>query len=257
MNQLPYEPPIRPENVRVLAMVDTETTGLDSQKHDLLEVACALYDVKRGCMIEARSWLLHAEDNPMEKVNGLPAELLSERGRKMTTDEDLRAMEDLARLLLRADAVVAWNAAFDQPWIETYLDRLQLLPPMFFARPRWVCAMNDMEWPRYSSSRALSSVALAHGVPITDAHRALADVLTMVKLFSRAAELGANVAEMVAKAALPRVEYRAMVDYSGKELARGAGFRWDEGRRGWFRKYPAGFEPKEGEVPFQLSQVPS
>lgn len=255
MNNVPYEVPLAPERVKLLAFVDTETTGLDPKKHDLLEVACALYDVKRACMVEARSWLIHAEDNPMEKVNGLSSDLLSERGRKMKSDEDVRAIEDLARMLLRVDAVVAWNAAFDQPWVEMYLDRLNLLPPMFFARPQWVCAMNNMEWPRFSSSRALSSVALAHGVAITDAHRALADVLTMVKLFARATELGANVPEMVSRAALPRVEYRAMVDYSGKELARGAGFRWDEGRRGWFKSYPAGFEPKE--LPFQIVQAQS
>ena len=252
---LPYELPIDPSKVDILAMVDTETTGLDPQKHDLLEIACALYDVKRATMIEARSWLIHSTDNPMEKVNGLPSALLQERGRKMLSPEDLVAMEDLAKMLLRSSAVVAWNAAFDQPWIEAYLDRLTLLPTMFFARPKWVCAMNDMEWPKFSSSRALSSVALAHGVPITDAHRALSDVLTMTKLFSRAAELGADVGEMVAFAALPRAEYRAAVDYSGRELARGAGFRWDETRRGWFRKFPVGLEPKEGDLPFSLQSV--
>ena len=224
---------MKSEDIKLIALIDTETTGLDPEKDELIEIACVLYDVPSAQIVEAHSWLLTAESNGAEHINEIPLSLLRSRGRRMDCDVDLRAAEDLSRMLLGSDVICAWNAAFDRPWVDRFLGSMDLLPNTPLT---WVCAMRDVEWPKPSSSKALTAVALAHGVAVTDAHRAMSDTLTMAKLFQRAtAQYGANVGEMVCRSFRPKCEIKALVSFDARELAKAAGFRWDEKRRGWFR----------------------
>lgn len=232
-----------------IAILDTETSGLDPKRDELLEVAVATFDLDLGAMVEMHSYLLFAEKNAAEAINGIAPELLKRHGRHFDCDRDLHAAQDIARVLLRADAVVAWNAAFDRPWIEGMLTRLDVLGPHTL---KWACAMDDMEWPRSSTSKSLVAMALAHGVGVVDAHRATSDVLTLARMFQRAQELGADLPDMLARALRPRCEYRAAVSYDQRDLAKRAGFRWDADRKSWFKRLVVGEVP---ELPFAVERV--
>jgi DNA polymerase-3 subunit epsilon len=235
--------------MKLIALIDTETTGLDPRTDDLIEVAVAHYDLDFGQIVELHSYLLYAESNAAEAINGIPAELLRHRGRHFDCDRDLFIAQDIASSLTRADAVVAWNVAFDRPWIENFLRGFDVIGG---EKLPWVCAMDDIEWPKASTSKGLVATALAHGVGVTDAHRATADVLTMARLFSRARELGADLSDMVERGARPKAEFRAVVTYEQREAAKRAGFRWDGERKGWFRKLVVGEPPT---LPFAVERA--
>ena len=241
---------MKPEDIKLIALLDTETTGLDPKTDELIEIACVLYDVPSAQIVEAHSWLFAAESNRAENINEIPLSLLRSRGRRMDCDVDLRAAEDLSRMLLGSDVICAWNAAFDRPWVDRFLGSMDLLPNMPLT---WVCAMRDMKWPKASSSKALTSVALTHGVAVTDAHRAMSDTLIMAKLFQRAAgQYGANIGELVCQSFRPKAEVKALVSFEMRELAKDAGFRWDEKRRGWFRVM---FTDELASLPFTTEKV--
>ena len=235
--------------MRTIAIVDTETTGLDPTKDELLEVAVATFDLDLGAMVEMHSYLLFAESNAAESINGIAPELVKRHGRHFDCERDLYVAQDIAKVLLRSEAVVAWNAAFDRPWIDSMLTRLDVLGPHTL---KWACAMDDMEWPRSSTSKSLVAMALAHGVGVTDAHRATSDVLTLVRMFQRARELGADLPDMLARAMRPRAEYRAVVPYEQRELAKRAGFRWDGERKWWVKRFVVGEVP---ELPFSVERA--
>ena len=60
------------ENILIL---DTETTGLDNENDDCLEVGSILFNVKSRSVLAQQSFLLPVENNNAEKINNIPAEI--------------------------------------------------------------------------------------------------------------------------------------------------------------------------------------
>ena len=61
-----------PENILIL---DTETTGLDNENDECLEVGSILFNVKSRSVLAQQSFLLPVENNNAEKINNIPAEI--------------------------------------------------------------------------------------------------------------------------------------------------------------------------------------
>ena len=95
----------------------------------------------------------------------------------------------------------------------------------------------------------MRDLALAYGVPVWSAHRALTDCDYLVHVFQRCADL-----EQRLQAALePRQLFRAKLAYAERHLAREAGFRWNDPVQGaWSRRLSA----REAEaLPFPVQAV--
>jgi DNA polymerase III epsilon subunit-like protein len=208
------------EPVRTLMILDTETSSLDPSSGQLLEVAVAVWSVEHASLVFARSWLIYADDNPAVAVNGIAPELLR-RGVGLEG-----VMTDVGEIFdtNACDAIVAHYADFDRKW---FTPEIQALP--------WACSCNDMAWPRLSSSRGLTSIALAHGVGVVAAHRALDDVMTLARLFERGVELGADVGEMVAQALRPKVRVVALTSFEERQIVKAHRFSWDASAKVWWR----------------------
>lgn len=229
-----------------ILILDSETTSLDPSTGRLVEVGVATFSVKHGKHIRARSWLVRGETNEAEEINGIPAELLS------LGDERESVMRMVHSIAVReSSAIVAHGADFDRQW---FTPEIQKLP--------WICSCEDIVWPKRSPSRALSAVAIAHGVGVVDAHRAGPDVATLVRLFERVHEMGTDVAAMLAHASRPKVlvaadtpkpwdigkdEYEAI-----KASIKDAGFRWDDPSKTWQRRM---VREDIGTLPFAVREV--
>lgn len=208
--------------MKALLILDTETSSLDPTTGHLLEVAVAVWSIEHRSLIRARSWLVRAPSNEAVDINGIPEALLSLGANR---DEVMSEVYEASKV---CDVVVAHNAPFDWKWFTPEIQSLA-----------WADSCNDMEWPRPSSSRGLTALALAHGLGVASAHRALDDVMTLVRLFERAAELGANIEAMVQRALRPKALFQAMVSFEDRELAKAARFRWNEdGTKRWLRSMP-------------------
>jgi DNA polymerase-3 subunit epsilon len=203
--------------VKTVAIVDVETSGLLAGQDALLEVGFAVYSLEHKALIEARSFLVDAPSNAASDINGIPPALLISHGAvRASVGPQLGPLRDV-------DAIVAHNAAFDRQW----LPELHHLP--------WICTMSDVTWPEPLQRRDLSSTALAHGVGVVDAHRALTDVLTIVRLFDAVTKRGHDVASLLAAGLRPKATFRALVSYDDREKAKAAGFSWDAPRKWWVR----------------------
>ena len=127
-----------------------------------------------------------------------------------------------------ADLLVAHNASFDRQWFGR-----GVLPDA--SRP-WLCTLEDIRWPAERNLRARPSVidlALAYGVPVWAAHRALTDCLYLAEVFRRCDDLEL----MIQRGLEPRRLMRAQVSYDNRHLARDAGFRWNDPVKGaWSRR---------------------
>lgn len=201
--------------MKLVTIIDTETSSLDPKTGELLEVGAALWSVTHRSLVHASSWLFRAERNDAQAVNGIPLVMAQEFGQQTFP-------RGLVEWAAASDAVLAHNAAFDRQW----------LPQV---EGRWICTCDDIEWPEPTTSRSLTAIALAHGVGVVDAHRALADVLTLVRLLEAVSKRGHDVAAMLERGLRPKGTFKALVSYDDREQAKAAGFRWDAPSKSWLR----------------------
>ena len=221
-----------------LLILDTETTALSVRDGVCIEVGAVLFHVPSRSVLMQLSFLLPCQDNPAEPINGIAAEVTR------LSQPWPAALSCFEAMLESADAVLAHNAAFDRQWFGQ-----GELPPL--AKP-WICSMEDIRWPSERQLRATPSVrdlALAYGVPVWAAHRALTDCIYLVHVLERCENL-----ERLLQAALePRCLYRARLAYAERHRAKEAGFRWNDPVHGaWTRR----LSQREAEaLPFAVQMV--
>lgn len=206
--------------MRLLAILDFETSGVDPATHRVVEMGVTTWSVPHRCAVRSWSILMHGGPNEAEAVNHIPSALLAASDIPGVSDPEI-AWKNLRTVFESVDAIVAHNADFDRSFVpESFRD----------SRP-WICTMADIEWPRGSSSQKLTEIALAHGLGVSGAHRALADVEIIVRLLERSVELGADIEAMLAKATRPKKLFAVAAqgyDEARNALAKAAGFRWQK-----------------------------
>jgi DNA polymerase-3 subunit epsilon len=223
------------DQIRRILIVDTETTGLDPVDGSVIEVGAILFDVlKFRSVIAQTSFLLPCLINPAENINGIPQGLT-----QGCNDSSDAGLEMFKVLLESADAVVAHNVRFDKQWFDG-VDLPAIDKP-------WICSMEDIRWPaklRLKSRPSVTTLALAYGVPVWAAHRALTDCIYLAQVFERCDDL----AGLLEQAMEPKFLYAALVSYDDRQLAKDAGFAWnDPVPKTWTRRLT---ESEAAKLPF-------
>ncbi len=211
--------------MKQVLILDTETTALSPADGQCIEVGAILFDLELKSVVAQLSFLMPCIVNQAEAINRIPAALTTSQPSQVTD----AAMGAFHALVAAADAFVAHNAEFDQQWFDG-----AWLPVLPEGKP-WICTMADVSWPKELGLKGRPSVislALAHGVPVWAAHRALTDCIYLAQVFERVD----NPQALLAAALEPKAVYRALVSYDDRELAKEAGFAWDAQRRVWIKK---------------------
>lgn len=221
--------------MRVL-LLDTETTGLDPATDRCIEVGCILYDIAEAAPVVAYSSLIGQVDpsNPAIAINRIPPGLIKEAPNASFV---WGIVEQLAK---SADVILAHRADFDRSFVPA---EMRTVKP-------WCCTKFHVEWPLGKLGDHLVHLALAHGVGVVNAHRALTDCDILARLLTRVHEMGHDIGAMLVRAMRPRVRAIAHVSYDDREKAKGAGFSWDGAKREWWREMPI---EDIGALPFQTS----
>lgn len=207
--------------MRPLLIVDLETTGTDPASDHVIEVGAVLFDTVCAVPVACKSALVkHGGDNPAQLVNGIPHDVLA--GPWCIEPEQIRPMlGGLAKLAHAPPIFVAHNAAFERSF----------LPGV---GAEWICTFEDATWPRVSGETgSLVNIALAYGLGVSRAHRAIEDCLLLAALLGRVHEVESGLEAWLFRATEPKRELIACVSYDDRELAKRAGFRWDGERKVW------------------------
>jgi DNA polymerase-3 subunit epsilon len=223
-----------------ILILDTETTGLSPADSVCIEVGAILFNVPQKAVVTQLSFVLPCLLNPAEHINHIPASVTTlgpgpEAGLSL-----------FMQLVEQSDAIVAHNTLFDRQWFGQ--GNLPALPE---SKP-WICTMADVSWPKELGIKNRPSViglALAHGVPVWAAHRALTDCIYLAQVFERCHDLQG----LLENAQQPRFLYRALVSYDDRQLAKDAGFSWNsDGGKTWTRKLT---EAEVGDLPFSVQKI--
>jgi len=165
-----------PASPRIGIVLDTETTGLDTQRDKIIELGFIAfeYDANSGNIYR----ILHT-------YNGFedPKQALSDVVKKITgiTDAMLQGKKldekEIEHWLEKADVIIAHNAAYDRQILEQRLTA--------GSDANWACTINDIDWLGEGiGSRKLDYVAYQMGF-FFDAHRAVNDALATLHLLSK------------------------------------------------------------------------
>ena len=214
-------------STRILGL-DVETTGLESGTNRIIEVGCCLWDWENKIPLALYSSLVIPEQDIPEEITaltGITKEHINEFGWP-----EVKVLEDVGEILAKADYVMAHNAPFDKGFVDAAVHRQGMNP---IDKP-WIDSRMDIVFPKDVSTRHLNYLAAEAGFINPWKHRALFDVMTMLKLAS-AYDLDA----IIARSQEPIVYVQAIVSFDEKELAKARGYRWHAPSKTWWREFKA------------------
>lgn len=216
-------------------IIDTETQGDDPSRHGVIEVAAILFDLQYKTQIEAFASLLPATSNEAEAINGIPAAVLDDAF--MSSVDTWARVRGLAQV---SDVILAHNVEFDRPFVQIATGGPLLLRDADKGpEAPWVCTCNDVDWPKqHKPGMGLVALAMAHGLGVSGAHRAMADADLIARLITRACELGMDIQAQLVRGMRPKTKIISLARFEEKEIVKAHGFRWDAAAKQWWRSMP-------------------
>lgn len=202
--------------------LDVETTGLDTSNDRILEFAWVLWDTDHKSILSMESHIVREDIRiPITKeitdLTGITKEQINLVGIPLS-DVIVKFISDLGKVT----SVVSHNGhSFDYKIISEEAKRVG--PKLDLSGKVLIDTMSDLPVEAYGKSSSLTYMAADHGFVNPFPHRALTDVLTMMRLVSM---YDFNV--IYGRAQSPRVVVRACVSFDNKDLAKEQGFRWQE-----------------------------
>lgn len=205
--------------------VDVETTGLDLETDEVIEIALLPfeYDPRSGCVI---SVLVDEALNQLRDP-GMPIPTESMNIHRITDAMVAGKVVDevrLTSLVQSADLVISHNAAFDRPMVER--------PWKVFEEVPWACSLTDVDWRAEGFPGSGLEFLLLRMGWFYDGHRALNDCLAAVFALTRELPVSGHPA-MVALLGSARMELSLLratgAPFEAKDQLKQRGYRWDPG----------------------------
>ena len=233
---------VRPAGpVASAVVIDTETTGMNRDNDQIIELAVVRFEYGTESGEIARITDLYSGlEDPGRPI---PPESTAIHGitDEMVAGKALDA-ERIASVVRDATLIVAHNAAFDRPFVEA---RLPL-----FASLAWGCSLEQVPWTGEGFRGArLEYLGWASGF-FFDAHRSETDCRALLELLRRRLPKSGLVAfkRLLEAAAEPALRLWATGSpFDTKDLLRERGYRWDAERRCWHRVVPKAVAKEESE----------
>jgi DNA polymerase-3 subunit epsilon len=218
---LPVE---RPAGSRIAIILDTETTGLDPTRDEVIELGMVAFtydELGIGDVVDIYSELrepgvpISAE---ITRITGITSQMVA--GRSI----DPAAV---ARFVERADLVIAHNAKFDRPFCER-------LAPGFEAK-HWACSVAEVDWARQGFEGSKLGYLVGQSGWFHQGHRAVDDCHALLEVLA-ASRPGAGAQpflELLDAASRRRCRIWAEGSpFHTKDLLKSRGYRWSDGSDG-------------------------
>ncbi len=215
--------------------------GVNLDLDRVTEIGAVLWDVNRSQPIKILSELIDEPDHlPLDEdtteLTGIDDAMLENWGAK--AKEIPAILERLISMIEKADAIVAHNGGnYDRPMIEAMAQRHGVK----FPDKLWIDTGRDIEFPKMMKMRSMAALEHAHGFVNPFPHRAVTDVLSMMKIFSQYsyeriyALASSPVISIVADLKAPNWKDQAAVAEFNrvKNKVAKARFRWNPSDKTW------------------------
>ncbi|KWV51988.1 DNA polymerase III subunit epsilon [Rhizobium altiplani] len=235
---------------RMGLLVDVETTGLDPEQEEIIELAMVPFRYTlNGEVVE----VLEPFDRLRKPVKPISPEITALTGitDAMVSGQSIDPAEITASAA-PAHVVIAHNAAFDRRFLERF-------NPVFSTKP-WACSMSEIDWAFEGfEGTKLSYLAMALGF-FYDRHRAANDCLAAIEILARELPRAGvtALAKLLEHARLPT--WRIWAENSPfefKDVLKARGYRWNGDENGKPRSWHVDIADaeKDAEVSYLLREI--
>lgn len=231
--------------------VDLETTGLDLNKDIIIEAAAVIWDVERKIPVMTMCDMVKIPGGlppEISEITGITADDLNDYGKPWET-----VAQTLVDMMKSCNYVMAHNGLdFDKPMLSRCLTNIEKEMPDRV----WIDTMLDIPYPKTMKSKKLAHLAAEHFFINPFAHRALFDVLTMLKVASMY-----DMHELIASAKSPLVKVQALCAKPWEDggvstdEAKQLGYKWDGNLKQWCKRIRQRQLEKEEVKPQHFRQV--
>ncbi|WP_428351960.1 3'-5' exonuclease [Lichenifustis flavocetrariae] len=235
---------------KLIVIVDTETTGLDHARDEIIELGMvAFIHNPSGLILDVVGVFsaLHEPSRPIgpeiTRLTGITAAMVE--GERI----DIDAVE---RFIEGADLVIAHNAAFDRPFCER-------LARGFAPKP-WACSVKEVDWAGFGFEGAKLGYLINQCGLFHNGHRAVDDCHALLEILAATLPDAATSAlsHLIASAETTRIRLWAEgAPFELKDELKRRGYRWDAGGDGRPRCWWVEVEEKacEAEIAYLEQEI--
>lgn len=202
---------------RLVLIIDTETTGLDLLKDEVIElgiIGAAYEDSGITDVVQIYDGLREPSiplSDMATQITGLTRDKLE--GHQL----DLGSLQ---KLVDKADLIIAHNAAFDRPMCERLL-------PIFKTKP-WACSATEVNWRAQGFESSKLKFLLLESGFFYDAHRAMDDCQALLHLMRQQLVDNRTVfSQLIEGARKPTYDIFLQAHYEFRHDIRARGYRWN------------------------------
>jgi DNA polymerase-3 subunit epsilon len=232
----------------IILGLDFETTWTDpvnSMIAQPLEIGAVLYDVENKKVLKVMSEFLTDRDHPPSPIELVKLTGITDEMRQKYGMSPQYGLLQLNSMMFYADYIVAHNGReFDKNIYEQECARRSVVP----VEKHWIDTKLDLPLPESIKTTKLTYLAAEHGFANPFAHRALFDVLTMIKVMENY-----PFSEVYAMSLVRDVKIMAEVSYAQKDQASSRGFFWDKENKRWLKSIKENkFQQLKEDYPFNI-----
>jgi len=230
--------------------VDTETTGLDVARDEIIELAMVPFTYGLDGEIYEVGEAFQKLRQPAKSI---PPEVTAITGiDDAMVEGHVIDPQSVAAFAAPAALVIAHNAAFDRKFLERYCD-------VFNTKP-WACSMSEVDWAGEGYEGAKLAYLASSAGFFYERHRATHDCLAALELLARTHPVSrrTGLAQLLERARTPT--WRIWAENSPfdlKDQLKARGYRWNaeagSGPRAWYIDVTEG--ARDAEIAFLQAEI--
>ncbi|MGA1856511.1 3'-5' exonuclease [Azospirillum sp. 11R-A] len=217
---------------KIGVVIDLETTGLDPINDEIIEIGMIAFEFSSEGAVFSIIDTVESFRDPKRPLTSEVSEITG------ITDEMIKnkklPRKRISEIILKADVIIAHNAAFDRKFFERQFPKLP--------KKAWACSLSEIAWKNEGvESPKLSFILNAYGL-FHDGHRAAEDCLALLELMSLNLK---RTGRPILKVLLDQARERTFriwgkeVPFSLRNELKSNGYRWSDGengkQKGWWK----------------------
>jgi DNA polymerase III epsilon subunit-like protein len=231
-------------------ILDTETTGLNARKDEIIEIGVIAFTFDATGSIGDVTGIYGGLQQPNVSI---PTEITKLTGitDNMVAGQSID-MSVLQALIEPADLLIAHSAGFDRPFCEAF--------SKLFSGKAWACSNSEIDWASRGYEGTKLGYLIGQAGYFHDGHRAVDDCFALLEVLAREVDGSTSTAFAELYEASQRSRARVFAENSPfdmKDHLKARGYRWSDGSDGRPKSWwiEVGEEMLDDELRYLRSEI--